>query len=779
MREPDLRRDDRPGGPPAFSDSTHAAAEHLAHVVEDEGAGYRFHLLEDHLASVSELAAGFAAPFRAAEWARLAGRWHDLGKFQPEFQAYIRRGSGYDPEAHVEGGAPGRVDHSSVGAVHAVEHLGARDARGAAIGRLLAYVIAGHHAGLPDWSMADGGAGALESRLADRRLNHEATCGVAQAQPWLEADAPTGGPPSRGSTALWLRMVFSALVDADFLDTEAFMGPENTQGRSGWKTLAQIGAAFDHFMAGKARTDTAVNRARSDVLAWCREAAEQQPGLFSLTVPTGGGKTLSSMAFALRHALKFGKRRIVYVIPYTSIIEQTADVLRDALAEADPWTVLLEHHSNLDAERETHRSRLASENWDAPVVVTTSVQFFESLFAARTSRTRKLHNLAESVVILDEVQLLPADFLHPVLDAVQALAVYFGATILLMTATQPAWRASADVPGLQGVREIVADPEALHRRLKRVRVRIPYDLDTRLTWPDVATRLLEHPSVLCVVNRRQDARMLFELLRKEDAGAVHLSALMCGAHRSAAIASVRTSLRKGSPTRVVSTQLVEAGVDLDFPVVYRAMAGLDSIAQAAGRCNREGRAELGEVHVFVPPTSPPPGILRKAEGAARTLFADGLVDPLAPAAFERFFHHLYWLHGDNLDKHGIRDLLDHAGRRPDLTFAFRTAARRFRIIPDENQASIVVRWTRHPRADRVETAIAALRHGKPGRWAFRSLQRSTVTIGRWHLGKLLSSGAVEPLHDELFVQVDSTLYDDRIGLRLDPADIRDPEEFIS
>jgi CRISPR-associated endonuclease/helicase Cas3 len=760
-------------------DRIEGAPEYLAHV--DRRAS-RVDPLGEHLRRVSNSAAGFGASFGASDWAHLAGRWHDLGKFQEAFQAYIRRASGYDADDGPTGGGPGRVDHSTPGAIHAVEHLGALGPKGRAVGRLLAYVIAGHHAGLPDWSAADGGRASLEARLTNRRAEYAATAQVPAARQWMDAGPPGGGPPNGKCTALWLRMLFSALVDADFLDTEAFMDPATAQKRTGWLPLPDIMTAFDAFMTAVPRTDTALNRVRSEVLKWCREAAKQHPGVFSLTVPTGGGKTLSSMAFALNHASRHGKRRIVYVIPYTSIIEQTADVFRRAFGDLAGRTVL-EHHSNLDDDKATSRSKLAAENWDAPVVVTTSIQFFESLFSARTSKVRKLHNLVDSVVVLDEVQLLPVDFLRPVLDAIQMLADHFGATVLLMTATQPAWNGApeenARVVGLRDVREIVPNPDALHHRLRRVEVAAPEDLAAQRSWEDIANALMDCPCALCVVNTRRDARVLFETLAASDPDAVHLSALMCGAHRSAVIADMRARLRAGAAVRVVSTQLVEAGVDIDFPVVFRALAGLDSIAQAAGRCNREGKLDRGEVWVFVPPSMPPPGILRKAEGVTRTLLAEGLDDLLAPDAFRRFFRQLYWLHGENLDKYGIRLLLDHAGKSRDLAYAFRTAAERFRIIRDDQNLPVIVRWEGHPRADRVEQAIAAFEYGTPDRWAFRALQRSIVNVPRWSLDRLLSAGAVEQIHERMFVQIDTTLYDERVGLRLEPAAIRDPEEVMA
>lgn len=757
-----------------------SASAPLAHV-QNTGCGrFRLHGLDEHLRSVERLAGRFADKFGAGHWGRLAGLWHDLGKFQPAFQSYIRRDSGFDPEAHLEDAVPSRVDHSSAGALHAVAQFGRNGShRGNAIGRLLAYVIAGHHAGLPDWRQADGGGGSLEVRLRERGELLRATTAVSAAIPFLAGEAPRDEPPSRPSLSLWVRLLFSALVDADYLDTEAFMDPERVGSRSGWEDIPKIAETFERFMVTKVRDDTELNRIRGEILTWCRDAANREPGLFSLTVPTGGGKTLSSMAFALRHALRYRRERIVYVIPYTSILEQTVDVFREALGEGDPWTVVLEHHSNLDSDRETPRGRLAAENWDAPIVVTTSVQFFESLFAARSSRTRKLHNLVGSVVVLDEVQLINADFLLPILDVLQFLADEFGVTVLLMTATRPSWSITdAGDVHLRGVREIVPDPDSLHERLRRVRVRIPRRLDEPEGWDEVAERILAEPSALCVVNRRQDARELFLRVQSEDPASVHLSALMCGAHRSDVIRDVKERLGRGEGVRVVSTQLVEAGVDLDFPVVFRALAGLDSITQAAGRCNREGSSDHGEVHVFVPPTLPPPGILRQAADVTRSLFAEGELDPLAPSSFDRFFGHLYWLRGARLDKAGIRGLLDHDGQSERLEYAFRTAASKFRLIDDLDRVSIVVGWPKPDGDPRVESALRRLEHNDGGRGVFRRLQRAVVDVGRWHLVPLEEAGAVQEVHDRLYVQRDTSLYDDVLGLTVDLETARNPEDLI-
>jgi len=438
----------------------------------------------------------------------------------------------------------------------------------------------------------------------------------------------------------------------------------------------------------------------------------------------------------------------------SSIIEQTADQFREIFGDA-----VLEHHSNVEMPEtaETVRSRLASENWDAPIIVTTTVQFFESLYASRTSRCRKLHNIVNSVVILDETQLLPPDFLKPILAALKELQKNYGVTLLLSTATQPALESKSSVDfnfkGLSGVKEIIEEPELLYARLKRVKVEVPADLSKVLPWEKLALELSEHPSVLCVVNRRDDCRKLYGLMPE---GTVHLSALMCGAHRSKVIASIKEQLRDNVPTRVISTQLIEAGVDVDFPVVYRALAGLDSIAQAAGRCNREGLLCKGLVKVFVPPGQAPPGVLRQAAEIGRRLLSVADVDFLAPERFTEYFKELYWLRGERLDKYSVLKDLE-----PDfeLKFSFRTAARKFRIIDESLYEPILVRYGK-----KGDGLVETLIKKGPERWLMRRLQRYVVNVPKYILNRLIENGEVEEIYEGIYVQSKIGHYDEVLGL---------------
>jgi CRISPR-associated endonuclease/helicase Cas3 len=422
-----------------------------------------------------------------------------------------------------------------------------------------------------------------------------------------------------------------------------------------------------------------------------------------------------------------------------------------------------------DARREDSRSRLACENWDAPVIVTTTVQFFESLFASRTSRSRKLHNIAGSVLILDEAQLLPPDFLKPILEALDELRKNYGVTVVFCTATQPALAPHKshdfDFKGLTGITEIINDPASLFTQLKRTELTVMEDLRTPQTWEEVAVRLAGHDSALCIVSRRDDARTLWELMPD---GTYHLSALMCGAHRSYRINEIRQRLKDKLPTRVISTQLVEAGVDLDFPVVYRSLAGLDSIAQAAGRCNREGLLEKGNVVVFTPPSKIPVGHLRQAAEIGRSLLTAHGDAALSPQHFNDFFRQFYWVRGDRLDKENILDLLknDH-----ELRINFREAAQKFKLIDEAAQRQVIVRYCN-------DELLAQLERVQPDRLLKRKLQRYVINLPRHLHGQLLALGAIREIYPDMFVQTHGALYDDNLGFCPDKSIVYEPDELM-
>ena len=708
-------------------------------------------LLRAHLDAVAERAARHAGAFESAAWGHLAGLWHDLGKYRPEFQRRIR-------------GERLEAPHAGVGAALAYSMRVPP----------IAFAIAGHHAGLANHIEQHGTSQTpLKRKAADEQRTLADVKPLVPAALWTQPCPPfprwitDGGRVPEERLELWTRFLFSALVDADRLATEAFYDPDARTCLT-YDDVATLRARLDRYLDAFA-PDTPVNAVRARVLADCRAAAERAPGLFSLTVPTGGGKTLSGMAFALKHAERHGLRRVIVVVPYTSIIEQNAGVYRDALGDAN----VIEHHSAVDevARREAStelevKRRLAADNWDAPVIVTTAVQFFESLFSNEPSRCRKLHNIARAVIVVDEAQTLPAEFLICLLDGMRQLVTHYGATLVLSTATQPALRRRDTLPqGFDGVREIIDDVNALASELRRVDARWPVG-DTVTPYAELARELAAERQVLAVVHRRQDARDLAD--RLPASGRFHLSTRMCAAHRGASLARIRRALDAGDECRVVSTQLIEAGVDVDFPTVFRAMAGLDSLAQAAGRCNRNGRLVdasgremLGRFVVFRAETLPPAGTPRRgleiADGMLRA--RGGQLDFTDAATLDEFSRGLYF--ASDLDSRGVM-----AHRR---SFNFSTVAELVRFIEEGNRP-VVVPW--NDAADRVAAFERA-----PGRGTARALQPYVVQVREHELRLLERQGALAPL--EGFGHVLSSpflhLYDAEFGLTLDedrPADVR-------
>ncbi len=737
--------------------------------------------LEDHLSQVAVLASEFASPFDGSTWAKVAGWLHDLGKADERFQRMLREANGLDYDHNVMAGS---VNHSGAGAAAADEWF-----KGS-IGRTLAFLVAGHHAGLPDYprDQKQGGNASLEIRLSsDAAENFRKIRSICESfREKLPPIAMTDFPKflNLRNYHLWVRMLFSTLVDADWLDTEAFMSPDRAAKHRIFPSMEELSEKFNTWMdrqiLSKAKTQPSeLNTIRGQILSECLQAAEREPGLFTLTVPTGGGKTLASMAFALKHALKYTRQRIIYVIPYTSIIEQTADVFRKIFGDEN----VVEHHSSVvrDETRPELRDHydamdLAAENWDAPIIVTTNVQFFESLYTAKPRRARKLHNIVNSVVIMDEAQLLPPEWLAPCTKMIGHLTEAFGVSLVLCTATQPAltqgdqsWSLKSIQEKRNGKLEMMSHPEALYQKLKRTKIEFPdaKTLRNPLSWEEIANELCQYEQSLCVVNTRNDCRKLYELLPSGEA-TIHLSALMCGAHRSDVIRRIRDRLNRKLPVRVVSTQLVEAGVDIDFPVVYRALAGLDSIIQAAGRCNREGKLtdssgnpQYGKVVVFVPPEAKLIGMLRKGEDTTRELLACGTLDSDNPEIYTRYFQLFY----DRVNEHG-EDLLRLLEVRHDVCeLYFRTASSQFRMIDDEYTRPVFVLY------GDGEKLIAKLREEGPHRNLMRQLQRYSVNIPTSALETLLRMGTVHELEfrgekSGIYVQYTKNIYRDEFGINL-------------
>ncbi len=713
-----------------------------------------------HINRVAALATAFAQPFQAETFLQSLALWHDLGKLSDAWQQYLHRSVETRDDSDAD--AIGKVDHSSFGAQYAMNMLDGPDAP---LGRIAAYCIAGHHGGLLNsGSIAiEDQPGTLAHRLAKKVHPVAITLPELQVRPTIPRPALTFKQTPEDTAfavAFWGRMMFSCLVDADFLATELHYNTDQHEQRSTIKPTWDCWAKrVDDCVAGKRNLTTTVGRCRDAVYQQCLRAAKLKPGFFSLTVPTGGGKTLASLAFATSHAHQQHLRRVIYALPFTSIIEQNVQVIRDVLQDAD----VLEHHSNLDPnkpENQTTWSRLAAENWDAPVVVTTNVQFFESLFANKTSRCRKLHRIAQSVIVLDEAQAIPVDLLKPCLAALNELVQNYGCTIVLCTATQPAVHQRADFAiGLENVHEIIQEPQQLFEQMKRVRVQF---ID-RQTQDQLAQRIAQHKQVLTIVDTRQRAVDLYRAIRHLE-GVYHLSAAMCPTHRSVCLDKIKECLQQShvddTPCHVVSTQLIEAGVDVDFPVVYRSLAGLDSIAQAAGRCNREGKRSQGEVYVFEPEngiTGIPKGSMQHAAQMTREIMPFHAEDLLSLAAVQRYFEMHYWKQKNKWDEHAVMCCFKDMD---NVLFDYADAARRFEFI-QQTQKPVVVSYGKVG-----HELISQLHREKPNRDLYRFAQRYTVQIPCWHWEALLQAGEIELVNDQLAVLSNSARYDAELGLCL-------------
>lgn len=767
-----------------------------------DGSEETWESLETHLRDVSAKAAEFAGKFGAADFGTAAGLLHDLGKAKPEWQRYLRR-------LGTE-----KVPHAAEGARAAAERY-QRPHRpsGAGVGRLLAFAIAGHHSGLANGVMAGGGLTPLDERLANAKV----------LKPLLDLPALDTDPgPLRGvakdpfAWAFFIRMIFSALIDADRLVSEKF--ESGSQGQPDLRALPSsmrsLKPRLDAYLAAKfgdPANFSELAKLRAEVQADCRAAATLATGLFTLTVPTGGGKTLSSLAFALDHAVHHRDRfdRVIFVIPFTSIIDQTAEIFRDALGDAD---AILEHHSAFDddklerrlAKEDSYgreRLRLAAQNWDRPVVVTTAVQFFESLFANSPKRCRKLHNIARSIIVLDEVQTLPLKLLRPSVAALKELARGYGCSIVLCTATQPALtkeaftRATpASLPPsemLEGahVREIVAPRRNLHARLQRVRAERVGTLSDDALVQAVA----DTSQGLVIVNNRRHARELFDALRKAGIdGARHLTTAMTAAHRQHVLAQIRADLAAGRPVRVISTSLIEAGVDISFEAVWRASAGLDQIVQAAGRCNRNGELgpHGGRLTIFEPEAkegrNTPPELEQNAEAAARVLARS--VDPLSPQAVEAYFGELLWCRNDDGYWTALDDVaVGEAGRRGimraikedarGLNFAFADIAAAFRMI-EETMVPVIIPASFDPIAGVDDRVLSRIAHVEGIGGIMRELQRHIVQVPRKARDALIKAGSAAPIaqdkYAEQFVRLtNKDLYTAQTGLNWDDPTYRD------
>ncbi|HIJ74918.1 MAG TPA: CRISPR-associated helicase Cas3' [Candidatus Hydrogenedentes bacterium] len=714
--------------------------------------------LDAHLQNTAQDARTFGAAFNAGELAYCSGLWHDLGKLTPEFQAYLRDCAEGVPTPRRQRGG-----HSSTGAVWALEHGG----------DFLAFVLAGHHAGLRDsvdlWNYLQKSKNdpeiketlgrAVELELADSPANDLRTL----LPSWLSQGTKH---ERKRKTELFVRMLFSALVDADRLDAESHTNPDAAALRH--TPVPSIPELLNAFIENqdeliRSAENTAINQARREMYETCLKQAGAAPGIFRLAMPTGAGKTRAAIGFALKHAASHGLRRVIVAVPYTTITDQTAAEYRKIFGPE----AVLEHHSAVRhpehdrSEEKVTQRELVAQNWDAPMIVTTTVQLFDSLFSNQPTKCRKLHNIAKSVIVLDEAQTLPLPLLEPILDVLQDLVDHYGVSVVLSTATQPALdESSRFLKGLRQVRDIIRQPRRYFDVLKRVRYEIP---DQPWSWERVAAEMNQLEQCLTVVNTKKDAAALYKALGDPDA--LHLSTLMCPAHRQEVLAMIKEHTRSGNqaPCRVVSTQLVEAGVDIDFPAVFRALGPLDSIVQAAGRCNREGLLKRpGRVVVFQPADGGLPlGAYRSATAEAEKILAKPNLDLDAPELFREYFSSLY----QAADVRGkrIQELRE--------AFKFETLAKEFHIIDDTTESVFVNYKDSHELLEQARAKVRATGYFSKKDW--QRLQPFMVNLYRNKLNGYRQQGLAEPC-DDLGFDLWKGGYDDAIGLTaetLDPIDL--------
>lgn len=811
--------------------------------------------LRDHLFGVGRLARSFSSKVGLEPAGELIGLLHDLGKYSTKFQGYIRSALGLidtDEDEYVDAGLlKGKVDHSSAGAQHIWRTLAARGAEESAVAQILALCVASHHSGLIDCISAASANFGEDTFAARMRKPPEKThldeCVYSADKSVLQRSAELlenrdvvqcllrllrkivernsiGGKPGPIGTQLHfgflVRFLFSCLIDADRIDTADFERPRQAKYRNHEKTVdwnALIGRLEAHL--GSLANSSPIDDLRRNISNQCLEAASRPAGVYTLTVPTGGGKTLASLRFALHHARQRRLERVIYVVPFTSIIDQNAQVARSILEPTDApgerGEIVLEHHSNITPEQQTWREKVLCENWDAPVVYTTMVQFLESFFGAGTRGARRMHQLANAILVFDEVQTLPVKCVHLFNNAVNFLTEQCNSTIILCTATQPLLHRVAEVKGairLAAKHEIIPDVRALFDNLKRVEVkyqRRPGGWSNDEIAQLALDELRRAGSCLVIVNTKDSARKLYQLCRAQlDASQVlHLSTDMCPAHRRTKLGRGRDDakdtvvrrLARGDPVLCISTQLIEAGVDVDFGCVIRFLAGLDSIAQAAGRCNRNGRSSIGIVHV-VNPTEERldslPDISMGRDQAERVLqdFADdpgryggNLVGPEAMNDFYRYYffkrqREMEYLvpatllgHDDTIlnllasNSQAERELSGRNGLMPNVMLrqSFMTAARAFKSIDAPTQGVVV------PYGTEGKDLIGRL-HG-----AFdieleyellRSAQQYTVNVFPHVLRQLESAGAVREVKSGArALTLDERYYCDELGLSTEPV----------
>lgn len=708
---------------------------------------------EEHQEGTAELASEFAGQFGLPTWGRVLGLLHDKGKERNAFQQYIRMVNGLSSADHKH---YEEHNHAFVGGILSIELIGRH------VLNLLANQIISHHTGLHDYIDA-------EKILEEKQLPSEIDKDDISIDTGALQKELRNSPFVKYGVAMkhlhhLSRMLFSCLVDADWLDTERFMNVESWRKRGSTSTLAELLPKLESFIQRlqSESDDTVVNRIRKKVSERCRATSSGDRGFYSLTVPTGGGKTLSSMLWAMQHAVRHSMRHIIIAIPYTSIIVQTAGILKSIFGEEN----VLEHHSNFNPdkikkEEVREKAILATENWDYPIIVTTNVQLFESMFSNKPSACRKLHNIVNSVIILDEVQTLSTDFLQPVIDAMKAYHALFGVSFLFTTASQPVLSGTIEgtnprtiLEGIEHVTEIIPDEYALHDRLRRVNLEVD-NTGRTYTYDKIVEELVKYDKVLCIVNTRKDAKELYDRLPDEGVK-LHLSRMMCPAHINDTICRIKTIIKNGSQqiVRVIATQLVEAGVDIDFPVVFRQEAGLDSILQAAGRCNREGHSALGRTFVFSLSAQgrKPFGQIAAANNARLNLPSDS--DWFAPSVMSQYFRQLY-SRVKTFDKNDIKYCL----YNPD-ELCFEKASESFKLIDDDNM-NLIVNW------GNSMALVERLKDTGCTYQLMKQLAQYTVGIHLADFNKLVEYGVVDEIIEGIYTVPDKSQYDDFTGLSLE------------
>ena len=683
----------------------------ISHLYQDKQDGHWvIQSNEEHTDNVAKLASDFADEFGMAPWGEVLGKLHDKGKESNAFQKYIRKASGYAPDINV----PEEHRHAYVGGVIA------RRMYGKGIDNIFVNQIFSHHTGLHDSDELYG-----EKSDLKKDIPVEIDTNVAVT----ELNKPSFSFDKNDFHHL-SRMLFSCLVDADYLDTEAFMDKESSDLRKNKASLKHLLPLLEKYLMNLKTDakDSEVNQIRDIVQRQCLKMSEEPVGFYSLTVPTGGGKTLSSLAWAIKHAIHNGQRRVIIAIPYTSIIMQTASVLRGIFGNEN----VLEHHSNVNSEilRDENleeKMKLASENWDYPIIVTTNVRLFESMFA--------------------------------IVDSLKAYNKLFNVSILLTTASQPVFSGMIEgcnpkvsFDGIEKITEIIPEEYALHDKLRRVKLEID---DEGKNYDEIADMLKKHKRVICIVNTRKDAKELFKRLPKEGI-TLHLSKMMCSAHISETIEKIKSALNDESNAiiRVVSTQLIEAGVDIDFPVVYRQEAGLDSILQAAGRCNREGRNGICTTFVFSLSKEHklPLGEIQAANNARKNLNKN--LDWFSPEAMSEFFYQKY----SQTHSFDVKKIKEYLYSINDLYFA--TAAEKFHLIEDAGQ-NVIVCWKNSM------DLIQQLLDSGPSYNLMKTLSQYSVSVHKTDFEALQKIGVVKEVLEGLFVVGYREQYDENIGLLTD------------